>query len=173
MAARGFTLIELLVAVALLAILATLAAPGLGEYLRNCRRAATVNALSHSIHTARALASVRGRAVILCPSADAANCTGGRDWSGGLLIRPDEPDAAAARTSPLRRIQLAAAAGRQSVRSNRDSIRFAALSPAATTATLIVCDDRGASAARAIIVSRTGRPRVSERDASGQKLQCP
>jgi type IV fimbrial biogenesis protein FimT len=172
-AARGFTLIELLVAVALLAILATLAAPGLGEYLRNCRRAATVNALSHSIHAARALASVRGQAIILCPSTDAAKCTGGRDWSHGLLIRPDEPDEAAAGTPPLRRIQLAAATGRQSVRSNRDSIRFAALLPAATTATLVVCDDRGSRAARAVIISRTGRPRVSERDASGRKLECP
>jgi type IV fimbrial biogenesis protein FimT len=172
-AARGFTLVEMLVAMALLATLATLAAPGLGEYLRNCRRAATVNALSHAIHAARGLASARGQAVVLCPSADGSRCTGGRDWSRTLLIQPDDPGDATGEDRPLRVVQTAAGDAGQSVRANRDSIRFAALSPAATTATLTVCDDRGTRAARAVIVSRIGRPRISDRDAGGRPLACP
>jgi prepilin-type N-terminal cleavage/methylation domain-containing protein len=46
-AARGFTLVELLVAMALLATLATLAAPGFGEYLRNGRRTRRRSAAVH------------------------------------------------------------------------------------------------------------------------------
>jgi type IV fimbrial biogenesis protein FimT len=172
-AARGFTLVELLVAMALLAVLATLAAPGLGEYLRNCRRAATVNALFHAVHAARGLAAVRGQPVVLCPSNDGSHCANGPDWSRDLLLRPDGPDPAVGEAPPLRFIGTAATGNGQSVRSNRDSIRFAALSPAATTTTLIVCDDRGSRAARAVIVSRIGRPRISDRDAGGHPLACP
>ena len=173
MAARGLTLVELLVAMALLATLATLATPGFGEYLRNCRRAATVNALSHTIHLARTLASVRGQAVRLCPSADATRCTVGRDWGHTLLIQPDGSDGPDGGEPPLRVVPRLDARRRQSVRSNRDSLRFAPLSATGTTATLTVCDDRGSRAARAVIVSRTGRPRTSDRDASGRELVCP
>lgn len=173
MAARGLTLVELLVAMALLATLATLATPGFGEYLRNCRRAATVNALSHTIHAARTLASVRGQAVRLCPSVDATHCAAGRDWGQMLLIRSDGPSGPDGEEPPLRVVPRLDADGRQSVRSNRDSLRFAPLSAAGTTATVTVCDDRGSRAARAVIVSRTGRPRISDRDASGRELVCP
>jgi len=172
-AARGFTLVELLVAMALLAILATLVAPGFGEYLRNCRRAATVNAIFHTLQAARGLASSRGQAVVLCPSTDGARCSGEQDWSHEMLLIPDEPDPAAADNPPWRVVRSAIASAGQSVRANRDSIRFAALTPAATTATLTVCDDRGPPAARAIIVSRIGRPRISSRDSGGRPLVCP
>lgn len=172
MAARGFTLVELLVAMALLATLATLAVPGFGEYLRNCRRAATINALSHTVQVARRLAAVRGEAVVLCPGADASGCSGGTDWGHELLLLPDRPGSAAG-SAPLRVVRSAAADSRQSIRANREAIYFAALAPAATTATLTVCDDRGSRAARALIISRTGRPRISDRDAGGRALVCP
>jgi type IV fimbrial biogenesis protein FimT len=146
-AARGFTLVELLVAMALLAILATLAMPGFGEYLRNCRRAATVNAFTHAAHVARQLAAVRGEAVLLCPSADGVGCSGGEDWGRELLLLAEAPDLSAAQ-SPLRVLRSA-------------------------TATLTICDDRGSRAARAVIISRTGRPRVSDLDAGGRPLACP
>jgi type IV fimbrial biogenesis protein FimT len=171
-AARGFTLVELLVALALLAILATLAAPALGEYLKNCRRAATVNALAHAVHAARTLSAAQGRAVRLCPSTNAFACTGGRDWSGPLLIEPEAPEDPTSDAGPSRVVQIAADGSLQSVRSNREFIRFAPLAVAATTATLTICDDRGAPAARAVIISRVGRPRVSSRDASGRPLEC-
>ena len=38
---------------------------------------------------------------------------------------------------------------------------------------VVVCDRRGAPAARAVVVSRTGRVRVSARDADGGPLACP
>ncbi len=173
MAARGFTLVELLVAMALLATLATLAAPGFGEYLRNCRRAATVNALSHAVHAARTQAAVRGGAVRLCTSTGSNACNATRDWSASLLIEADAPDGAEVVHSPLRVIQLAAEKSRQTVRSNRDHFLFTPLVSSATTGTITVCDDRGSRAARAVIVSRTGRPRISDRDASGRALVCP
>jgi hypothetical protein len=89
-----------------------------------------------------------------------------------LLLQPDGPGPAAD-DPPLRVVRPAIAGARQSVRANRDAIRFTALTPAATTATLTVCDERGSRAARAVIVSRIGRPRISDRDAGGRPLVCP
>jgi type IV fimbrial biogenesis protein FimT len=41
-----------------------------------------------------------------------------------------------------------------------------------TNGTVVFCDSRGAAAARAVIVSFTGRPRVATRDADGRPLRC-
>jgi type IV fimbrial biogenesis protein FimT len=172
-AARGFTLLEMLVAMALLATLATLAAPGFGEYLRDCRRAATVNALSHAVHTGRTLAAARGLPFILCSTDDGSSCSGSHDWSGELLLRPDIPGGSGLESPSVQRLPLAADGARQTVRTNRGVVRFAPLTLSATTATLTVCDDRGPRAAAAVIISRNGRPRISARDASGGSLACP
>jgi hypothetical protein len=40
------------------------------------------------------------------------------------------------------------------------------------TATFTFCDDRGSPAARAVIISQTGRPRVSNRSAANTPLTC-
>jgi type IV fimbrial biogenesis protein FimT len=155
------------VALALLALLAVLAGPGLRGYLQDCRRTATVNALTHAVHAARRLAGVRGLPVELCPSTDGIDCSGALDWRGDLLLRTGTDGAA------LRVIALSLDGAHQTVRGNRPLLRFAPLAPSATTATLTVCDDRGPRAATAVIVSRSGRPRVAGRDASGRPLVCP
>ena len=41
-----------------------------------------------------------------------------------------------------------------------------------TNGTTIFCDGRGAPAAKAVIVSYTGRPRVDRVDADGRPLHC-
>jgi hypothetical protein len=42
-----------------------------------------------------------------------------------------------------------------------------------TNGTTVFCDRRGAAAAKAVIVSYTGRPRVDTRDGDRRPLQCP
>lgn len=165
---RGFTLLELLAALAVLALVGLLATPSLRDYLRDCQRAATVNAIAHAVHTARALAGSTGQSVELCATADGHHCAGGTEWTGSLLLRTPAGEPAARRVIPL-----SLGRSRQNLRSNREVLRFAPLAPSATTATLTVCDDRGSPAAVAVIVSRTGRPRIADRDASGRRLACP
>jgi type IV fimbrial biogenesis protein FimT len=41
-----------------------------------------------------------------------------------------------------------------------------------TNGSIVFCDGRGAVAARAVIVSYTGRPRVARVDAEGRPLKC-
>ncbi|MBM5811937.1 MAG: prepilin-type N-terminal cleavage/methylation domain-containing protein [Gammaproteobacteria bacterium] len=160
---RGHTLAELLVVLALAAVLAGLAMPAFAGLLHDSRRDAAVHGLLHAVHTARQLAALRGEEVRLCGSMDRQRCSGSADWSGGLLLT----DAA----GTVWRNQPAAEAAPR-LRSNRTSISFEAGTSFATPATIVVCDRRGPAAARAVIVSRSGRPRASDRDASNRPLQC-
>ena len=165
---RGFTLVELSIALAVSAALLVAGAPGFHEFLRDCDRTATLGSLLGAIHSARRLAAVSGHPVELCPTRDGDDCSGESRWDGDLLLRPPPASDLAPRVLPI-----LAHRPPQTVRANRDVLNFAPLRPSATTATITVCDDRGSRAARAVIVSRTGRPRVAARDASGSLLVCP
>ena len=170
MDAKGFTLIELMAALSLLAILSLIAAPSFSAYLRDCRQSAATDTITHAVHAARLLAATHGRLVEICPSRNGRDCATGEDWGDMLLLRqaPAATDAA-----PVRAIQLPSGEPPLTVRANSDSIRFTPLVPAATAATITVCDDRGPEFAAAVIISRSGRPRLSGRDAGGASLQCP
>jgi type IV fimbrial biogenesis protein FimT len=170
--AAGLTLVEMLVVVALLAAAATLAAPAFGELLRDTRRAAALTALSHTLHAARTAAATSGRSIRVCGTRDGRSCSGETRWDPALLQRPAAATGGEA-AALSRVIALPAGRGAPTVRANRAFIDFAPLAPSASTATITVCDDRGPPAARALIVSRTGRLRVSERSASGEPLTCP
>ena len=88
----------------------------------------------------------------------------GLDWTGELLLTGD-PDR-------FRQALALPEAGSPRIRSNRPILEFEAGTGFATPATLTLCDRRGARAARAVIVSRSGRPRTSVRDASDRVLTC-
>ena len=162
---RGYTLLELLAALALVAVLAVIAYPGFAALLLDSRRDAVVSIAVHAVHAARQFAAARGESMQLCGSGDARQCSGQGDWSAGLLVIGSE--GAVFRSLPL-------ALGKQGQRliSNRPAITFEPGTSFASPATLTICDRRGSDAARAIIVSRSSRPRVSKRDAGDRPLQC-
>ena len=56
---------------------------------------------------------------------------------------------------------------------NRADFVFRAFEARSTNGTLTFCDRRGSDAARAIIVSYTGRPRVATVTAGKKPLKCP
>ena len=119
----------------------------------------------HAVHAARQLAALRGEDIQLCGSTDHQSCSGASDWSSGLLITT-------ANSEVQRSVPVPGAAGGPWLRSNRSTIGFEAGTSFASPATLSICDRRGPPAARAVIISRSGRPRVSDRDASERPLRC-
>ena len=58
------------------------------------------------------------------------------------------------------------------ISSNRSSFRYKPFNRRSTNGTLVYCDDRGQAAARAVVISYTGRPRVTALTASGSSLDC-
>jgi len=164
-AARGVTLVELLVVLGVIAIIAGFAAPLFSGLLLDSRRTAAVATALHGVNLARQLAAVRGEAIRLCGSRDAQQCSGVANWSSGLLV-------ADARDSLRRSLPLPGGAGATAIHANRRDVTFEGGTGFATPATLTICDRRGSAAARAIIISRSGRPRVSGRDAGDGPLAC-
>ncbi len=162
---RGHTLTELLVIFGIVAVIAGAAAPTFSKLLLDSRMNAAVTTAMHAANLARQFSATRSETIRLCGSDDEQACTGRSDWSSGLLL---------ADNGELfrRSLPLSGGNGAPSIRSNRAIVNFEGDSGFASPATLTVCDRRGASAARAVIISRSGRPRVSERDASDRPLAC-
>jgi type IV fimbrial biogenesis protein FimT len=172
--AAGTTLMELLTALAVVAVLATLAAPSFQTLALDGRRAAAVNGFLHNLFLARSEAVKRAQVVSVCPSRDGQHCEPGFDWSRGWIVfanhdRDDPPERDAAEELIITSIGSPGI----SITSNRRGYSFRALAQAVVNGTVVFCDARGSAHARAIIISHTGRPRVAERDADGKPLRCP
>jgi type IV fimbrial biogenesis protein FimT len=161
----GHTLPELVTMLGIAAVLAAAAVPTFSSLLLDSRRNAAVTTAVHAANFARQFSATRGETIELCGSDDERACSGREDWTAGLLVR-------AATGDHLRFLPLAGETGTPTVRSNRAIVRFEGGSGYASPVTLAICDRRGANAARAVIVSRSGRPRVSTRSASGEALAC-
>jgi type IV fimbrial biogenesis protein FimT len=163
--ARGHTLPELMVMFGIVAIIAGAAAPAFSNLLLDSRMNAAVMTAMHAVNLARQFSATRGEAIQLCGSDDEQDCTGRADWSTGLLL-------ADGREYFRRSLPMSRGNGVPQVRSNRAIVNFEGDSGFASPATITVCDRRGSQAARAVIISRSGRPRVSARDASDRPIAC-
>lgn len=172
---HGMTLIELLVTLAIAAILLGVGVPSFATLHKNAVRRTALNDYWHSIFLARNEAIKRNSVVVLCRSDDGHACDSGSAlWSDGWLVFDnldhDEPAQRDANEPILYRYQ---AHDGIHVRSNRSNFSFRPVAQGAVNGTITFCDDRGSAEARAIIISHTGRPRQSNRDASNRPLSCP
>lgn len=167
--ARAFTLYELLITLALIAIIATLALPSFSTLSARSRQTAEINALFHAFHQARKESIMRHRVVSLCPSPDGRTCAKTRDWSGGWLLFYDPAgtgwpgDGIVTRHSVADTVQIAA---------NRRLFTARGTQKRTTNGTIVFCDRRGRTDAKALVISYTGRPRVAERRPDGSAWSC-
>ena len=170
---KAITLVELIIALSVLAILTAIASPGLTSLFQRIRMDNDVNKLMHSFHRARQNALVTGVATALCPSGDGMQCDDSRNWADGWVVFAntdgDEPPAIdpgepiLKRGGPSRNLRI---------QTNRRAYILRPFGLRSTNGTLTWCDGRGASYARALVISYTGKPRVSDTTASGQPLEC-
>jgi type IV fimbrial biogenesis protein FimT len=172
-ASGGFTLVELLTCVAVAAVLLAWGVPTFGALARDSARTREVNQFVQAVYLARSEAIKRNAVVSLCPTLDGASCTPASGWhTGWFVFVNDDRDSPAARDAGESLLRAYAGWDSGHILSNRTTLSFRAYGQMGVTATVTFCDDRGAAAARAVIISQTGRPRVSSRNASGGALTC-
>jgi len=171
---QGYSLLELLVSLVLIAVLLSLGVPGLRDFALDARRTADVNAFVTSIQLARSESAKRARPVVLCQTADTTTC--GKlalPYETGWMVFVDEDDDSPPQRDADEALLLHYLPVIQgSIRSNRAQYVFRPYYRRSTNGTVIFCDNRGPTAARAVIVSYTGRPRVASTSAAGQSLIC-
>ena len=156
----GITLIEQIMALAILAVLVSIAAPSLGRLVSRNRLQSMQMDYIAGLRHAREAAITRGVSVVFCPSSDGVACQATSIWDRGWLIAEDrdadnQPDHQALYTGMASETQLhvRSSTGRYRVRFHPDG------SAAGSNLTLTVCDAEKAGRGLNVIVSNAGRVR--------------
>ena len=170
---RGFTLWELLCTLGIAAVTLTFGVPPFRNFLLDARLTADVNGWILAVQLARSEAAKLGRPVIVCKTDDTRRCGGSSlPADAGWMVYVNLDDAyppERSSTEPLLYMHQLELTG--TVVSNRPHYEFRP-GRRSTNGTTVFCDRRGPSAAKAVIVSYTGRPRVDRVDADGRPLRC-
>lgn len=174
----GFTLIELMIAVALSAVLLSMAVPAMNTFVSNSRQTGAMNDFLASMHMARSTAITMNTRVTVCPSANGDSCEA-VPWDQGWIVFTDDDS------------DQSVDAGETIVSSSTggDGLSFASAefgdflmyrpngramngSVTGNSGQFTVCDHRGAEHAKVLIVDLSGRPRISETKMDGSAPGC-
>ncbi len=171
---HGYTLPELLFVLVITAGTLGYGVPAFRGLLLDGARTREVNSLVHAIHLARSEAIKRNGVVSLCPSSDGERCgPAGTPWQSGWIVFVNrDRDQPAVRDDGEELLHVYPAWPAGQIVANRATLSIRPFGQMGITATFAFCDRRGSAAARAVIISQTGRPRVSGRDSSGAPLAC-
>ncbi len=175
---NGFTLIELMIAIGLTGLLLSMAVPALDVFVSNARQTGAINDFVSSIHQARSLAVTTNTRVTICPSSGGTNCEA-VGWNNGWIVFSD-PDSD--RNVDVGETVVAAASDVEglTIQSGefatflmyRPNGRVMNASLNGSSGAFTVCDDRGASHAKVMIIDLSGRPRLSKTMTDGSAPSC-
>jgi type IV fimbrial biogenesis protein FimT len=167
----GFTLIELLVAVAVMAVILTVAAPNLSGMMVTNGLDAKANAFLSAVHLTRSEAVKRNSRVVLCKSATGSSCDTSGGWEQGWVVFHDVNNNAAvdAGEDVIQRQQALPASF--FLRGNTSVAKYISYtstgvakktSGAFQAGTVTLCHSADAEgSARQVVISITGRPRIN------------
>lgn len=176
---RAFSLYEALVTLTVVSTVTTVAVPSFQQLTSSQRMSGAVNSLVTALHLARSETIKRGERAVLCPSSDGRACRnngiGGTAWEHGYLLYIDRNGNHEFDTDEMA-VQMFGATEGLHIRStaHRDHVTYQPNGMASgSNLSFTFCDKHGRGAPRAVIVSNSGRPRTSTRDASGGAISCP
>ncbi|WP_428624227.1 GspH/FimT family pseudopilin, partial [Sedimenticola sp.] len=176
----GFTLIELLVTIAIAAILLTVAVPSFSTIVKNNRLVSQANEVVTAMLVARSESVKRGGRVAVCasanPTAATPTCaTAPASWESGWVVFVDS-NSNQGFDAGEEIIQANTGLNVNTLRSTAAVVSYVSsgsITPTGNTYTITLCDDRGASEARAINVRASGRAVVERKNVAGGALVCP
>lgn len=178
-AQAGFSLAELLTAVGVAALLFSVGLPSYTKFAKDANIVTSANGLLADMHYARDLAITQNRRVVMCPSDSGLDCDGAAWTDGWIVFVDDDNDRAHDAGEPVERVgaELSGLSLQSAQFPNSLVYRPGGRVMGATVqdnfGAFLMCDDRGAEHARAVIVDFSGRPRVTHLAAIGAKAVCP
>lgn len=154
----GFTLIELLVTLSVASILLSVAVPSFSTFIQNNLLTTQSNGFYSALALAKSEAVRRSSSVSLCPSTNGTGCTGGTTWSNGWLVFVDTNNTGVVDTGEEILQVGAAFSGGNTFSSGKNKITFTANGfSMGSNGTFTLCDSRGGSYSKAIILNNQGR----------------
>lgn len=169
----GFSLYELMITLAVFTVVLTLGLPSFGDIVARNKIRTQVDSLFHAIHLARKESIVRRRVVTLCPSADGQNCDDSMNWSQGwIMFANHDRSTSTTRDAGEPILRQSGALSGIRISANRRSFALRSTELRATNGTFVFCDINDRVTPRALVVSYTGRPRVTLRNSRGKSYRC-
>lgn len=196
----GFTIIELMITIAVLGIALAIAVPNMQQFILNNRLTSQLNLLGSSLAMARSEAIKENQVAVVCVTTDGAQCDdSGADWNNGWLVFIDRNadmdvdggDVGCAEEAPEDCILLAENSfpGVNTLRAAGDVADLIAYDGSGSARCddnadgvledcdsadtyFVLCDQRGATHARAIAISKTGRASILDKAPNGDALTC-
>jgi type IV fimbrial biogenesis protein FimT len=171
----GFTLLEALSTVSVGAILLCIGIPSFQHFVAGNAMTAARNSVVTHLHLARSEAVKRNITAVLCPSLDGLGCLDSMEWHGGFMLFSDsngnriyDSGEQMLRFKPhdFGNIRVRTTTRRRSIAFHADG------SARGYNATFTFCDKTGQVSPRAILLSNTGRPRLSDKGSKGKILDC-
>jgi len=151
----GFTLLELMITLTVAAILTAIAVPSFRSFVLNVRRDSIVDSLVASLQYGRNQALNLDQNTSVCAGTTGTSCTGGL-WASGWMVVT-----APANASSVRLATHTLSATAPALRAVNGNIAFTfngkgLVSNLSNPETMVVCDSRGASYARAVEINTAG-----------------
>lgn len=172
----GFTLVELMTTLVVMITLIAAGVPAMQRFSASQNMIAAVNTVASHLHLARSEAIKRGLRAVLCPSLDGAACSKTTQWQRGFIVFADE-NANRKREADEELLRQFRPGSKESqiliTTGNRKWVRYQSTGEApGSTLTMTFCDVSHLVEPKAIIISNTGRPRISTANSKGGPLDC-
>ena len=173
--AAGFTLLELLSTIAIVLIIFGIGIPALKATVTTSRIATTINAMAGTLAYSRSEAIRRNQHVVICKSKTGTICSREGDWRQGWLVFIDSNQN---RTLDEAETVLGTHQLGEKIRVDYrafGSRHYLVYRPSGTTrtnGTFTFCDPAYPESARALIITKSGRARISDVAADGSRLDC-
>lgn len=175
--AKGFSLLEIISTLAISSILIGLAVPFIGNLISENRVSGQINTLRGTIALTRSEAITRQQDVVLCKSADQQMCTRQGSWDQGYIVFVDtNHDRRRNQQESLLHVQATLPSNitlNYRAFGSRHYLAYHATGFTQTNGTFTFCNRGMPDRAKALIVTKTGRVRLSEKRADGSALVCP
>jgi len=174
--AQGITLLEILTTMAVGAISFGLVMPGMANLIQHNRLSTHVNNLRASLSLTRTNAIYQNESTVICKSSDGKVCSRQGEWSQGWIVYADS-DHNRRRSAEERLIfvQSAIPAGTQIRYRAFGSQHYIAYRPTGLTRTngsFTVCNPKNLRTAKALILNKSGRIRLSNTLPQNKPIKC-
>ena len=173
---RGLSLLELIVTMAISTIIFSITIPVMAGLINQNRIATQVNHLRTSLELTRSTAIQENEHAVICKSDDGERCTRQGEWNQGWIVFVDnDHDRRRSEDERLVQVQQPLPSTTQlkyRAFGSRHYVAYRPIGMTLTNGTFTVCNPAVPDRAKALILTKTGRVRLSDKLPGSKPINC-